>query len=473
MQVNLLPFVIEALGANKKIYKDIDRIYQENKYEYYKAAKEHELYNHPIVKEGSLIQEEYCKKALGILIGPKDEKLVIELEKLFKRGFRYTYTYAEKHLRIDLSKFIYAFMKKYCGEEDENGINIEYHTVVLLFLAINKGREIIENDTYKEYLSLLSFRWEHYGEDNEARISLGKATEEDKQKIKELKQAIYKEYGEILNFNDILQCRFDAKGMDAAAYLFDYENISSISLFEDIKFTSKNIDEILYLYVLFKEDLKDIEKATKFLVAHMYIRYMIKAYKQVKEMYFKNNKETMYVELEGLEKSLNSATEKLFSAKQEITRLQQQIEVLEKENRRLQSELAEERKNRNELNSLREFMFNLDRQEEYTVQEEVDMEFLKKYKAVLIGGHEKWQQRMKELLPNFIFIHPDQANFDTKILDSVDIIFIYVNYLNHGIYYRAMNAIEGKNVKVAYLNQQNEEMVLKNIYKEIKALEKI
>lgn len=468
MATDLLPFVVQAIGHNKRIYKDIDKMYQKNKYEYYKAAKKHKLYNHIAIKEGSLLQEEYCKKVLGILVGNKDDEWVKDFDKLLKKGFEYTYTYVENHRRIDLEEFARAFMKKYKGEKDKYGVPIEHHVVILLFLAINDNdKEIVKNETHDKYLHLLNMLWEHSNH-NETRISLNKLTIEEKKEIKELKQAIYNEYGEIRNFDDIVIKRLDLEGLDLCGFLFDYEDLSSFSIFDEVKFTDKDIDEILYLFILNKEDLSDIKNITKLFISYMYIKYMIKAYKKVKETYFKNNKETMYIEIEELEKSLNTATQKLFAQKQELNKLQQQLEKLERENKRLKTELEEERKNRNELIGLREFMFSLDRQEEYNIKEEIDMEFLRNYKSVIIGGHEKWQQRMKELLPNFIFIHPDQTNFDTKILENIDIIFIYVNYLNHGIYYKVMSAIEGKNIKVAYLNQQNEDKVLQEIYQKIK-----
>ena len=471
MKVNLLPFVVEAIGANRKTYKEIDRVYQENKYKYYKLAKEHKLYNHPIIKEGSLVQEEYCKKTLGILLDSHNNPDTFqEVVKIIKKGFRYAWVYVENHKKINLIEFRNAFIRKHKGHTDDANIHIEYYILILTFLAMNSSRELVEDETFKDYIRMLQFRWQHYNDEEDTRIGLEKAEKEDLQKVAKLKQAIYKKYGKIRNFDDILKLKFDEKKMDLCAFLFDYEKISSISLLEHIKFTSKDVDEILYLYVLFDKNLEDIETAAEFLISHMYVKYMIKAYKQVKEMYFENNKETMFVELEGLEKSLQSTTEKLFLAKQEANKLAQQVEALEKENERLRQELEEERKNRNELNNLREFLFSLDKQEEY-IEEKTDMDLLTKYKVVLIGGHEKWQQRMKKLLPNFIFIHPDQANFDTKLLEGIDIVFIYVNYLNHGIYYRTMSAIERKNVKVSYINQQNEEMVLKYIYKEIKTLD--
>lgn len=466
MEINILPFVIEALGNNKKVYKDIDKLYQTYKYEFYKAAKEHELYNHQIVTEGSLVQEEYCKKVLGIIAGAGEkEDVYIELDKIIKKGFSWTYTYVEKHPKIEVAKYLKAFLKKHNGPIDADGNVIDRHFIILILLSVNNNIELIQDDIYNKFMGDIKFRWDHYQDEESTRISIDKSSDECKKKMQELKIAIFKKYGAFRNFDEMLSREFEKKELEQCAFLFDYENLSSISIFEDIKFTEKDLDEILYLYVLNTKET-DVTEATKYLISYMYIRYLIKAYKKVKEMYFENNKETMFLELEGLEKSLHSTEQKLFSAKQDLSELQNKYELLEKENFRLKKELEQERKNREELNSLREFLFSLDKEEGF-IEEKINPEELKNYKAVVIGGHEKWQQRMKELLPNFIFIHPDNLNFDIRLLDGIEIVFVYVNYLSHGIYYKVMSAIEGTNIKVAYLNRQNEDKVLQKIYKEI------
>lgn len=111
MELNLIPFVVEALGTNKTIYKDIDNLYQKHKYEFYKAAKEHELYTHQIVTEGSLLQEEYCKKALGILTVAsqiEDEGVYQELMKIMQKGFRWTYSYVQNRLSVSGNEYLNA-----------------------------------------------------------------------------------------------------------------------------------------------------------------------------------------------------------------------------------------------------------------------------------------------------------------------------------------------------------------------------
>lgn len=465
MKINFFPYVIEALGHNKRIYKDIDKIYQANKYKYYKLAKRNTLYRHKLLKEGSLVQEEYCKKILGIFLGQEENEVYNKkIKDLFKKGFQYTYTYLHNHSTISLEKFVGDFIKKHGGYVDNRGVSIEFHIVILVFLSLNSSVTLVENDFYNGYLSNLKERWDHYKDSNLTRIGLDKAKKDDFEKIKQAKEIVNEKYGSIDNFIDLLDRRFDETKLDSCSFLFDYENLSSVSVFEDIPFTKKDMDEIFYLYVVSGKDLKTAEEILEFIIPNIYIKYLIKSYKKVKEVYFKNNKETTFIELEGLENQLEKLKIELALKEKSLVDFKKHSEELEKENIRLRSELKKEQKNKEELKSLREFIFTLDSQEDF-IEEKFDLDILKNYKAVIIGGHEKWQQKMKRLLPDFIFIHPDSLNFDTKLLDSVDHIFIYTNYLNHGIYYKVMNHIADKDIKVEYLSQQNENKVLSLIYK--------
>lgn len=470
--LDLLPFVVEAMGGCKTIYDDIDKLYQTNRYKFYKYAKQHKFYTHPIITGGSLLQEEYCKKVLGIIICARkneDWKLLQKVDKLINKGYHWTYLYVKNHNKIDVQGFINAYRKKFHNYMDNSNIPVDYHFIMLLFLAMNHGKEIIKDDAYNNMIMGYIKMLEHYEDSSAERISLEKLTPEDTGKINVLKNSIYKKYGVIKKFDDlrVLDKRVASTGIpkfEQCSLLFDFENISSISIFDNINFTEQDIDKILCLYVLSEENLSDTEKALTFLVNNMYILYLIKAYKQVKQMYFENNKETMYIELDGLESRLKAAETERNAITDSFNKGLSEIESLHRENKRLKAELEKERKNKNELNALRDFIFTLDEREEYS-DVNIPLEDLKAYKAVIIGGHEKWQQKMKEYLPNFIFIQTDNLNFDVKLLESVKVVYVFTNYLNHAIYYRLMSAIENKDIKVVYLKNQNEELVLKDIYK--------
>lgn len=465
MQFNLLPFVVEAIGSNQAIYKDIDNLYQTDKYRFYKAAKDHELYTHQIVTEGSLLQEEYCKKALGILLCADDPDINEGLSAILRKGWTYAHLYIANHSQIDLGKFIKNAARKSGGIEKVSDDWINAQMLFAYFLALNNGREIVKNEWLTTFEQTLIGRWEHYKDDSPTRISLKNATPENIEKVRKLKLDIYAKYGRFTDFNG-LYGKLNARA-ETMAMIFDFEKLSCESVFNKVSFTEKDLEELLLAYVV-REQSSDTDKAADFICDAMYVRYMVKAYKEVKERYFENNIETAYVELEGMEKDLVSAGQEVVRLSRALSELRQIHVTTAKENTRLKGELAEEKKNRQELNSLREFLFSLDQQEEYMEEESYNLDELKNYKAVLIGGHERWQARMKELLPECIFIHPDNKAFDVRILENISTIFIYTNYLNHAMYNKAMDYIANKDVKVRYIHQVNEKMVLSDIYRAMK-----
>ena len=459
MEFNIFPFVVEALGCNEKVYKDLDRLYQSRKYEFYRAAKEHELYTHQIVTEGGLLQEEYCKKALGILLcAIGNEEIAESLSAIFRKGWTYAYLFVQNNAEIDLGRFMRSIVKKAGGIDKMSDDWLNTQLFVVYFLALNTGKPITGNDFRATFERLLVDRWSHYNDDDPTRISLNNATPERLARVRDLKRRIFAVNGRLTDFITMYGKFGRAEKM---ALLFDFERLSCESVFNTVQFSERDIEEILLAYGPPKEI--DLNNAIAFLVDAMYIRYMIKAYQEVKWRYFANNKETAYIELEGLEKDLSAARGEISRLSALLSGAQEENRRLERELSRLKAELAEETKNRQELNALREFLFSLDRQEEYEETSPYDLAELQNYKAVLVGGHEKWQQRMKELLPRFIFIHPDNAAFDVRLLDGVDTVLIYTQYISHAIYERVMSAIAGRNITVGFINQPNESLVLSDI----------
>jgi hypothetical protein len=466
-EINLIGFLCEAFGQNPKIYADIDMIYQKRKYEFYKLARESDLYSHPLITAGSLIQEEYCKKMLGILLylyddTPNDAEIADDLNNMIKKGWAYAFTFLN-HSKISLSTFMQKFIKKNGGLENITDDDMNANLVILLVMSMSTGKTVIQDDFYYYIIQCFSERLEHYNSDK--RISITNISPEDKEKIMALKSVIFKKVGKITNFTTLLECLSEDKLNEQISLLFDYENLSS-SIFNCVEFTTKDVDEIIFLYYTFHEDLDkiDVDDAVSFYLNSMYIKYLIKCYKQVKTHYFENNKETQFAELEAKEKELIKISSKLEQKEATEFNLINKINELTKRIERMSAEIENEKLKNNELNSLREFVFRLDSQVAY---KEIDIDYsrFKKLNAVIIGGHERWQAKMKEILPKCTFIHASMVNFDVNILNSVSDIFFYVNYLNHPIYYKVINYIQGKSKNIHYLNQQNEKLVLMEMQK--------
>lgn len=467
-QVSTIGFICEAFGQNQKIYKDIDLVYQKRKHEFFKLAKADELYNHPIITGGSLLQEEYSKKMLGIIlyqhINADSEDIIRDIDNLVKKGWPYVYTFLN-FSEISMDKFLKRYSKKKGGLEDLTDDEINANLIILLSIASSKGKTVIRDDFFDYFKQYLYERLEHYKPEN--RIEIEKIPLEDKKNIEKLKLMIFKKVGKIIDCTTFLEYLIDDKLCRDIDLLFEYEYISQ-SIFNSVKFTSKDVDEIILLYYANHRDIDkiDIDDAIRFYLYSMYIRYMIKCYKQVKTHYFENNMETQLVELEAKEKEIVHLTSKLEQKEKNEINLLNEINELTKKVDKMTIEIEAEKFKDNELNSLREFMFSLDSKIEY---EGIDINFekLEKVKAVILGGHEHWQATMKKYLPGCIFIHTDMINYDLNVLNKINDIFIYANYLNHEIYYKTMEYIRNKNKSVHYLNHQNEKIVLMEIQKKM------
>lgn len=467
LDLNLLPFLCEAFSTNNKIYKYIDDLYKKNKFEYYKLAKSHELYDHPIASEGSLLQEEYFKKSLGIFIKLQQEsELINSIVPIIKYGWSYVYNYINTHTTINLEEFTKNFVHKNKGLNNITDDDMNSNVIMLFFLSQYFEKEIEESELFTNFIKSLLYRMEHYkGKD---RVNYAKISKEDLKLIRSIILSL-KKIGLSKHLNNTLKDEDLHRYLNCLDLIFDYESISLVSIVNDVKFTNKDLEEIIYLYLLYKNNIKNIEdvdinEISKFVIDLLHIRYFSKAYKIVKQHYFQNNKETMYVDIEEKELELEEVKKErllLQDTKENLlnTTLEQEKEII-----RLKEELNKATENKEELNKLREFIFNFDNLDISSTADPTDYNKLKNLNAIIIGGHPNWQHKMKNYLSNCKFISPEALNFDTSIFNNVEIVFIYTNYLNHAMYYRVMTEIKDKDIQLQYLKANtNIDIVLNQI----------
>lgn len=84
---------------------------------------------------------------------------------------------------------------------------------------------------------------------------------------------------------------------------------------------------------------------------------------------------------------------------------------------------------------------------------------LKNLNVLIMGGHQVWQNRLKELYPDFKYLDSDNVNYDINITRNADIVFFNTLHCSHTLYYRMKNNInngrmERKN-KVIYISSNN------------------
>lgn len=465
--LDIVPFLCESFSTNSKIYKLIDELYKKDKVLFYQTARESKWYSHPIATEGSLEQEEYFKKFLGIFIN--HEKYNDEIISIIKKGWNYAYTYILNHETINLEDFLISYTKKMHGVENILQDDVNANVNILISIAANKINT--SSKLYIEYFQILLERLNNYEISNPARISLSKATKEELKKINEIRNKIINTYGNMKNIDNLRLEETNLKNYSTASnFIFDYEDLSLVSIVNDIRFTDKDINEIIYTWVYMFDDNNDITEIGKFIYDKVRIKYFCKAYKAAKEYHFKNNQESMYLELQLYEDKLKKINIENTLLAEKCDSLELKIQQLEKENARLNDELNKNAENKNELIALRDFMFKQDHKlSEDLLYEEVDINRINQIKGLILGGSDKIQQKLKEKLSNFKFISVEALNFDKRLLNDVDIIFIYTSYLNHGIYYKLMSL--KKEQKIVYLSPSiNLNLILNQIYENIKTL---
>ncbi|MBT9157000.1 MAG: hypothetical protein DDT37_02005 [Firmicutes bacterium] len=203
----------------------------------------------------------------------------------------------------------------------------------------------------------------------------------------------------------------------------------------------------------------------------------------VKQQFWTNTAETVFPELDSLRRQMATATAERNQLQQANRALADQVHHLtrkaaseynrataEKQNeiRQLTDRVKEIEEqsdaDRRELAGLRDLFFGLSTADDAPSESEFGLAELGNVRGLIAGGHERWQQRMKTLLPNFSFLHTDVLNFDPSLFRSVDVVFVHSGYISHTFYSKVMAAIRSfPHIDLQYLHATNPDVSLREI----------
>jgi hypothetical protein len=463
IKINIMPFLIEALVINSKLRKDIQKIYDKNKLHYYKLAKESEYYNYPLFQEGSIYVEEYGKKLLGILLDCDIEGDFGPVVQLVKKGYPKLYDYIKKIDKLILDDVGRVFINRKMNDDEVNAIG-----VISIWLAFMLEKDIEKNEFYETVVNSLLNRDRFY-QKAAYKFDYDTIDSELKGKARKLLNRVEQHWGIPMDTAWLVE---DIKDQEmqrytsALMFVFDTENISYPTLTNDVKFTKKDFVELGALYIMNYNNMNK-EEASKFLISGIVLKTVLKSYKEIKKYFFKNNKESMFMEVEHKDNEIHVLQDQLKFKNRETDNLRAEIAKYKTEYRAtLEREIAEQEKeleqlrdtvktlkeNQKELVSLREYVFALgqDDPDQDEGINEVGIE-IPSARAVVIGGHQRWQAYLKKLVPEtFSFVSADALNFDTKILAGADAVFVNTAHISHALYYRVVANLAEKS-KLFYL----------------------
>lgn len=476
--IDLTPFICEAFSSNPEVYKTIEQIYLQDRINYYRLAKNSHWYTHEIITSQSIEKEIVMKQSLGILLECDPDKLL----QIIRKGWKPICNFVKNQTVVNVAEALAhalpentSNLNRLTYDQFDSFISITAIAARVLKRDLDEHDEIFQSHINSCHERLL---WME-GKD---RFSLKSLSKEDKRNIRDLKNKVYADGGINRYWNTYFES-FNEEMLrlhNSLSLLLDTEYLSC-SIIEDQFLSEKDVEEILAAYYMCFHE-RSLNEAAKFLAAGHMIKALLRAYRQLKKQHFKTNNETLYLEIDTYQHEAKEARleakkqEWIINQKnQEIAKLQKQVKF---EYDRAVSELRGDIKNKeiaisalqqelarsqSEIEELKKIAFS---QEEPTdILEPVD---LSTFKGVIVGGHENWHSRMKEMLPDsWRLIHPD-AHIDNQIITGADIIFFYVDYLNHAMFNKILPEAKKNKIPIGYLKRIHHQHCLDDIQRRLR-----
>lgn len=469
-----------ALVRNMEMREEINVLYLQDKLRYYNAANSSECIKHIIMTQGTLEQELYSRRVLGILIEAEyDFNLRDKIVKLLKKYYPLVFKAVKKHSLKEL-KNRYSKMNLVTRETEAR-----IDSAVYFYISMYRSSENVDQECFISVIN--SFKEFEFFSPITTNVS--EEIEACRAKIETIKQNIVEEYGDCFDYKNILIHKNKAieELGTAIENLFIINKVDISQLFGSLN--NRDIDEIILSYIKTGSRNRNSKDIIQSIVCDVFIKYLINEYKSVKKLFLDNNREALHYKIDVLENELNTVkaeneenNNKLNAVTEEkalfnenlnsqVSKLNKvhQSEINEMRNRinELEEKLHEESQYRNELNALRNHIFQVNNEYIPKQLSEPLEYYIDNINMLVIGGTKEWRRRFREKHPEIRTLNGYNENFDVSILINYDFVFFYTGFMNHATYYKAMNYIRTNQLKFGYIGKTNIELVEDEIIEEL------
>ena len=508
------------------ISKPIIEIYAENPQYFYTIAVRSKKYDSGMLCDGHLLYDIAVKRIFGVLLAAEsDDDIRHQVEDIlyaYDTKFKMLvntlspdiidYAFSAKRAKGNSNAythiFLYLLLNKY-GQLDDPVINLVANSVIATDKFVDgqdyRSRAWLVLDNPLEKLDL--------GDEYTWRIIREISSSEDITSIAKTFQNLY-------NFTDdtptnqiiaglIKNCKSDVCKeeiynslhlLSCFLYIANKYGLSTNKLLEGIYIDQKRRNEILTEYSRFYVQVSGLgykmDKPVLTLnayVAMSIIYILLQHIVDSKKVFFENNNETMYSTVAALQDRISEKNEEIERLKansstyeKRIDVLNNQIQILTNAQSRetkellqpyseenillkrkiseLEAELKKEIEKNAELNTLRSFVFDIQR-EYYPEKNSKSLSELTNGKRIIvIGGHINWRNNLKNKYPAFQIFDGNIKTADLSSLQSADFVFLNVSNMSHALYYKAMNILRENDIPFDYLGRTvNQELYEKEM----------
>ncbi|OOM09139.1 hypothetical protein [Clostridium saccharobutylicum] len=472
-----------AITRNIELKRNINKIYDQNRIKYNNAAINSSCINHVLLTDGTLEQEIAARKALGILLSAENDHILRDIiVNLLRKSYPTIFNAVKKHDKRELVK---RYLKM---DEITQKTESRLDACIYFYFSIYRSKEIVDQGFVISIIEDMKY-FEFC--DPITRI-IDKEIELHKSEIQELKALLKREYGKLNGYKDILKS--DLKPImeygEILENMFIINKLDINHLFCNSNFL--NIDAIILSYLKRNSRQVDIKLLLQTVISGIFIQTLINEYKNSRNLYFNNNQETLFSEINTLEEKLSKADDEKIELLNKIKLLEEKNNYLDKivntqtktinkmhnfeinklQNRieELENQLLSEKNYRNELNELREHLFKINSNYIASTSKKTLDYYIARKNIIIIGGTKDWRRRFREKYPQLRTLTGFNGNFDPNILFNYDYVFFYTGYMDHATYYRAINFIRSHNIKFGYIGKTNIELVEDELIDELQKL---
>ena len=489
--------IVQALGTNALIHKDIEDYYKQNPSVYDRLYRSSPLFDHGFFDMHPVHFKPYLKQVAGIYFYCKANPLENGiLYKLIKKGYSEIYRYVLENEMVQPLKLMQLLNKKRSRGINNHDRPLQYAYAITIHLASNYRRPIENGEFVLQMLGELTrqqyFDYNIQGEIDAEYSDISKDLRENffrgykEMNIIHLINAIIEEetvraLGPIKNPSleqyELTKDRLYDEGFETAIIGFYTGILKSNGFFEQkLNRILTEEEAITYLRMMdmFLENMTHLSKEVleTLKISTLFIIGIIKEHEDLEVLYddqVNNTKANVYLkEIERLKMEMEqyqiSQAANFFKKENELanstkalTIAQQENESLKREIARLQKQLQESEQKEVELQALREHVFMVDEIKEHEEVEDDSfnkaVERLKEEKIVIAGGHTNWVRKMKQVFPDFIYLSNDDEKRSVEFLKNDDyIIFINTATNSHALYQRIIAQIKNRK-QLGYINR--------------------
>lgn len=174
-------------------------------------------------------------------------------------------------------------------------------------------------------------------------------------------------------------------------------------------------------------------------------------------------------------KEIADLRSKLHEKEQENKYLRDQYRAAKRSAEETDGMLRRYEEDRDELIALREYVYNSEHEEEPVAEDRLpEMKaFIAEKNVVIIGGHVNWQNKLKDMFPNWKYVSlTAYKTVDGAMLENKDKVYFYTDYISHVSYYKFIAAVRERKIPFGYIGSYNIDKVIKQIYDDLNEAEK-